>query len=122
MSDIHIGRSIYNEKKNLVKQYIYFHVPTGSGDTNQYSGKTPVLDTAGDPIPVSLAPGVTAQELLDIEAGILFETVEQVLLDPEMSLLALSTQIRAMWQNVANKVLALLNKEYKHYGTVLPKA
>lgn len=125
MSDIHIGRSPHNKAKGLIKIQLYFHVPTGKDATNKYPGITPTLDEAGTPIPVSAAPGILEDELTELTNGTLCEVFRDrffSLGDSSAETKAdIKTEIRKMWQAIADEKLEKFNREYPFYGTLLSK-
>jgi hypothetical protein len=121
MSDIHIGYSPYDKRKKMVNVQIYFHVPNGKSN-NSYPGLTEFLDNAGNPIPVSSAPGVTAQELTDLKSGNLCEVQISRLFDLAKGVNAIKTAAQDIWQGIADEKQAELDKEYPLYGTTLSKA
>lgn len=124
MSDIHIGKSPFNEKKGLIKIGIYFHVPNSKAN-NVYPGLTPTLDSAGNPIPVSIAPGVTAQELIDLESGVLYEVFYSKYFAYDGTIQRkneIKTEIKGLWQDFADNKQTELDNEYPFYGLTLSKA
>lgn len=121
MSDIHIGKSPYVKRKRLIMTQIYFHVPN-DGVNNSYPGLTESLDTAGNPIPVSSAPGVTVQELTDLKSGSLCEVQVSKLFNLADGVGVIKTAIQEMWQGAADEEQVRLNNEYPFYGITFPKA
>jgi hypothetical protein len=71
---------------------------------------------------VSSAPGVTAQELTDLEAGDLCEVEIKRLYNLADGQAAIAAHIRSLWQNVANKKQVDLNNEYPFYGITLARS
>lgn len=120
MSDIHLGESFYNDKKDLVRVRIFFHVPN-TKVSNSYPGLTESLDNAGNPIPVSVAPGVTAQELIDLKSGDSCEVQKTRLFDLADGKNAIEIEIQRMWQSAVDDEQARLDKEYPFYGTTLTR-
>lgn len=121
MPDIHIGKSPYIIRKGLVRVQIYFHVPNDKV-SNSYPGLTEAIDYIGNPIPVSIAPGVTAQELTDLKNGDLCEVQVNKLFNLGDGQAAIKTAIQEMWQNIADERQTELNNEYPFYGITLAKA
>lgn len=122
MSDIHIGQSPHNKKKDLVKVVIYFHVDTNKGVSNKYPGVTPSLDNAGNPIPVSSAPGVTAGELTSLQDGTLVEVIKSKFYNLSLGIPAIKTAIRGLYADVASEKQTELDREYPFYGETLARA
>lgn len=124
MADIHIGKSPFDTKKNLIKVEIYFHVQN-SKDNNSYPGLTPQLDSAGNSIPVSSAPGVTDPELAELESGVLCEVPDSKPFQydgtPERRA-AIKAEIQGMWADIAAAKQTELDNEYPFYGVTLAKA
>jgi hypothetical protein len=121
MPDIHIGKSIYNEKKDRVNVELFFHVPNSKAN-NAYPGLTESLDLAGNPLPVSLAPGVTAQELTSLKNGTLIEVPKTVIYDLADGQNAIKLAAKQLWQGIADDEQARVDKDYGFYGTTLAKA
>jgi hypothetical protein len=121
MADIHIAKSPYNKRKGMVRANIYFHVPNDHVN-NSYPGLPEVLDTAGNPIPVSSVPGVTVDELTALKNGSLCEVFVSRLFDLSSGVNTIKTFIQEMWQEIANDKQAELNKEYPFYGVELARS
>lgn len=124
MPDIHIGESPFDEKKGIIKVKMFFHVPTRSGTSNSYPGLPVSLDNAGNPLPVSTAPGVTEAELTALRDGGLCEVFDTKPFQYDGSVERkneIKTEVRGLWAGVASKKQATLDKEYSFYGVPLAR-
>jgi hypothetical protein len=124
MADIHIGKTrlIKDVGDGVVEAEIFFHVPNAELNTNnKYPGLVESLDSVGNPIPVSSAPGVTADELINLKNGTLCEVIVNKKFDLVLGQATISTTIRNMWHGISNKNQIKINKEYNFYGTELAK-
>lgn len=120
MADIHIGSSIFNKEKDQVDVEIFFHVPNTQND-NAYPGLTENLDGGGNVILVSSAPGILDTELTKLKEGSLLEYRTTKLFKLEIGIQAIKSEIQGLWQPVADREQARIDKDYKFYGTLLAR-
>lgn len=125
MANIHIGISPYHKKKKLVKVQIYFHVPNNKAN-NSFPGVEEILDNAGNPIPVSVAPGILATELTALKNGTLIEIRDAKfynLADASAQVIQeIKEDVQSLWQPIADKKQIEMDRDYRFYGTLLAKA